>query len=98
MFGERLKELREDSKLTQEKIAKYLKISRQTISGYETGSNEPSIENLIKLADLFNVSLDYLCGRTKEKNNLNLLENVSKELLLDLMESIKKYNVTKKWP
>lgn len=96
MFGERLKELREDSKMTQETLGSFLKVSRQTISGYELGSNEPSFENLVKLADLFNVSLDYLLGRTKEKYNLNLLSKDSKELLLELIKCLKKYDIHKK--
>jgi transcriptional regulator with XRE-family HTH domain len=96
MFGDRLKELREDTGMTQEAIAQYLKVSRQTISGYELSSSEPSIENLIKLANLFHVSLDYLCGRTKEKENLNLLDKFSKELLFEMAKVVEKFNISKK--
>lgn len=66
MFGDRLKELREEKEMTQEELGKLLNVSRQTISGYEAGAIEPSISNLIKLADIFNISLDYLLGRTKK--------------------------------
>jgi len=96
MFGDRLKELREDAGMTQEMLAQYLKVSRQTISGYEVSSSEPSIENLIKMADLFHVSLDYLCGRTKEKENLHLLDKFSKELLYEMAKIVEKFNISKK--
>lgn len=96
MFGERLKELREDFSFTQDDLALKLNISRQSISGYENNTNQPSIENLIKIADLFNVSLDYLLCRTKEKYNLNLLNKANKDILIKLYEIISQYNVTKK--
>ncbi|MDS1004755.1 helix-turn-helix transcriptional regulator [Clostridium sporogenes] len=91
MFGDRLKELREEKEMTQEELGKLLNVSRQTVSGYEAGAIEPSISNLVKLADIFNVSLDYLLGRTKERYNLNLENKKNKELLLDLIKVIEKY-------
>jgi transcriptional regulator with XRE-family HTH domain len=91
LFGDRLKELREEKELTQEELGKFLNVSRQTISGYESGSIEPSIANLVKIADIFNVSLDYLLCRTKERYNLNLKDKKNKELLLDLIKVIDKH-------
>ncbi|HID0882456.1 TPA: helix-turn-helix domain-containing protein [Clostridium botulinum] len=91
MFGDRLKELREEKQLTQEELGKFLNVSRQTISGYEAGAIEPSISNLVKLANIFNVSLDYLLCRTKERYNLNLKDKKNKELLLDLIKVIDKH-------
>ena len=91
MFGDRLKELREEKEMTQEELGKLLNVSRQTISGYEAGAIEPSIANLVKLANIFNVSLDYILGRTKERHNLNLENKKNKELLLDLIKVIEKH-------
>ncbi|HDK7218151.1 TPA: helix-turn-helix transcriptional regulator [Clostridium botulinum] len=91
MFGDRLKELREEKEMTQEELGKLLNVSRQTISGYEAGAIEPSISNLVKLANIFNISLDYLLCRTKERYNLNLKDKKNKELLLDLIKVIDKY-------
>ncbi|MBY6898071.1 helix-turn-helix domain-containing protein [Clostridium botulinum] len=91
MFGDRLKELREEKEMTQEELGKLLNVSRQTISGYEAGAIEPSISNLVKLANIFNVSLDYLLCRTKERYNLNLKDKKNKELLLDLIKVIEKH-------
>ena len=62
LFNERLKELRLNSARLQKDIAKMLGISVRTFQGWETGRSEPSIEKLIALADLFDVSLDYLMG------------------------------------
>jgi HTH-type transcriptional regulator, competence development regulator len=64
MVGERLKKLR--GNMTQEDIAKFLGISRARYSHYENGRSEPDNETLKKLADFFNVTTDYLLGRTDE--------------------------------
>ena len=60
MYLKRLKDLREDHDYTQTYIAKYLNMKQQQYSRYETGEFEISLENLIKLAKLYNVSVDYL--------------------------------------
>jgi transcriptional regulator with XRE-family HTH domain len=65
-FYERLKGLREDKDLHQEDLAKILNISRTALSNYETGYREPSLATLVKIADYFNISLDYLLCRTDE--------------------------------
>lgn len=63
IFSERIKELRQKKGLTQQKLAEILGIKQNSYSDWETGKNEPSLENLVKLADLFEVSLDWLFGR-----------------------------------
>lgn len=63
-----LKELRKSKGISQVKLAMELNTSQNTISRYETGEREPGINELIRIADYFNVSVDYLLGRTnKEK-------------------------------
>ncbi|MDE6667680.1 MAG: helix-turn-helix domain-containing protein [Clostridia bacterium] len=64
IFQERLLEQRKLNKLTQNEVAAYLKISQPSYIRYENGSAEPSYDNLVKIADLFDVSVDYLLGRT----------------------------------
>lgn len=59
---QKLKELRKYSGKTQEEIAKILNVSRQVYANYENSINEPSLESLIKLAGIFDVSVDYLLG------------------------------------
>ena len=56
----KLREVREKSGKTQAEVAEYLNISRQGYNNYELGNREPSKENWLKLAKLFNVSVDYL--------------------------------------
>ena len=64
-LGEKLQELRKANKMSQEKIAESLGISRQAVSKWETGSSNPNTENLICLAEIFKVSV-------KEITNSNL--------------------------
>ena len=64
-----LKAERKKNKYTQQQIADILKMQRGSYAKYETGANTTTVENIIKLADLYGVSTDYLLGRyvTKEK-------------------------------
>ena len=63
-FQNILKELRKSYNLTQDGLAKKLKISRSTVGMYEKGAREPDFETLELIADFFNVDTDYLLGRT----------------------------------
>lgn len=63
-FEERLKELRKKNNLTQDELAKKLHITKQALSHYENGSRYPKRETLEAIADLFNVDMDYLTGRS----------------------------------
>ena len=60
----RLKELRKKKNISQLKLALDLNTNQNTISRYETGEREPGLMELIKIADYFNVSVDYLLERT----------------------------------
>ena len=64
---QRIKDLREDMDLTQTQISEQLNISQRAYSHFETGTRSIPTEILIKLADIFEVSLDYLVGRTDKK-------------------------------
>lgn len=64
MFGNRLKQLRKNNNKTQEDISKILGISRGAYSHIENGRNEPDMETIVKLADIFEVSTDYLLGKS----------------------------------
>ena len=64
----RLKELRKERGISQLKLAMELNTNQNTISRYETGEREPGINELIRLADYFNVSVDYLLERTDVRN------------------------------
>lgn len=62
----RLKEIRKAKGISQLKLAMDLNMNQNTISRYETGEREPGIDDLIKIADYFRVSLDYLLERTDD--------------------------------
>lgn len=87
MVGDILKVLREEKRITQDDIALLLNIKRQTYSSYERNKSLPDVNTLSKLADYFNVSTDYLLGRTEVKNYEDfkgLIINTNKnQILLD---------------
>lgn len=59
-----MKKIRESLQLTQVKVANDLKLSRQVYNFYENGKRNPDMQTLIKIADYYGVSIDYLLGRT----------------------------------
>lgn len=93
-FGERLRNLREEYNITQKQLSNYLGISPRMISFYECGKNFPHDEDmLIKIADIFHVSLDYLVGHSElrdEKALLNLCEYY-KHLDLEMQKLVIEY-------
>lgn len=64
---ERIRNMREDKDMTQAQMAAYLKIHQTTYSDYELGNLNIPIQVLVKVADLFGTSIDYLVDRTDEK-------------------------------
>lgn len=66
MFGKRLRALRKEQKLTMKEFGEKFSLAESTISGYENGNRKPDMDILSKFADFFNVSTDYLLGRTDE--------------------------------
>ena len=67
MRFENIRSLRIDNGLTQKQVAQVLGVSQNTYSQYEIGVLNYPVDALMKLADLYNVSVDYLLGRTNEK-------------------------------
>ncbi len=63
----RLRDLREDSDLNQTQVAKFLEMSQTGYSKYETGENDIPTQVLIKLAEYYNTSIDYILLQTNEK-------------------------------
>ena len=66
-FSERLKSLRGEKGWSQQRLAEELELSKSSINMYERGEREPSFETMEAIADLFNVDMDYLYGRTDVK-------------------------------
>ena len=86
----KLRELRNKSGLTQNEIAARLGVSGQTILNWENGIYEPKINQLIQLADLFNVSVDYLIERKNTDKNVDdickELDKISKEEFISFIK------------
>jgi len=82
-FETRLKILRTETKKTQQELAESLSISKQTISNYESGTREPKIEVLMKISSYFNVTVDYLIGKSIYKNHI---QKSLSGILADILE------------
>lgn len=76
-IAKRLKELRAQVGYTQQELAEKIGTKQQTYAGYENGRHEPSIDILIQIANLFDVSMDFITARKIDENNGN---DVSREL------------------
>ena len=90
-----LKEIRKKTGHTQQTLADELGLKQQTYAGYESGRHEPSIETLIQIANLFNVSMDYITGREEDEleegaeeyfEKEERLKEAAIEIMLELME------------
>lgn len=89
-FAKRLKELRLNNGLTQKELANAIEVGRTTVSEYESGKIVPKQEGLLRIANHFNVSVDYLTGvsddpatRKQNASDLDALLNTVHYLLLD---------------
>ena len=85
---ENLKQIREKKNITQTKLSVELEVSQELISHYETGKSKPNIETLIRLADYFNCSTDYLLGRTNNPSTVKDLDTKD----IEINNIIDKYN------
>lgn len=65
IFAERLKNLRKESHRTSKEVAEFLGVSQRAYLYYESATNYPDVAGLIKLADYFEVTTDYLLGRSR---------------------------------
>lgn len=66
-YNERIREIREDNSLTQQKIADLLNIGQRTYADYESGKTRIPVDSLLILAKFYNVSLDYITGASNIK-------------------------------
>ena len=67
IFAERLKMLRKEARRTSKEMAEYLEISQRGYLYYESAVHYPDVSGLIKLADYFDVTLDYMVGRSDQR-------------------------------
>ena len=86
----RIKDLREDRDLRQSDLAAATGIDQRTISNYETGKSNPDSDALIRLADFFNVSIDYLVGRVQHNFYFSQDRKKFLEEIISSLEELKK--------
>lgn len=77
-FANKIKELRIKENISQLELAEEFKVSQNTIHKWETGKTEPNHDTLIKLAEYFNVSTDYLLGFEPTEQNMSVVNNALK--------------------
>ncbi|WP_314590530.1 helix-turn-helix domain-containing protein [Paenibacillus terrigena] len=94
--GNRISELREQKGWTQEELATMIGISRAALSHYEKNRRKPDFETLTQLADLFQVSIDYLIGRTNTSQHVldPEIEHFTEQLELSDSELLERFNLT----
>ena len=71
LIADRIRQLRYDSRLTQRDVAALINVNHLTYRGYENCRSEIPIFYLMRISDLFNVSLDYITGRTNKKEDFH---------------------------
>ncbi len=85
---ENLRRIREKKNITQTRLSVDIEVSQELISHYETGKSKPNIETLIKLAEYFNCSTDFLLERTNNPSTIKDLNNAD----IEINNIIDKYN------
>ena len=98
-FSKRLKELRKERGLTQSQTAKVLDYGYTAIANYESERNEPSLSDLCRIADFFNVTTDYLLGQTDNRHKcygvsdfIGIFEDIT---IPDVLYMLLETNITK---
>ena len=92
-FSTRLKELRLSKGLRQEQVAKLIGVNKSAISTYESGNRQPSYDILVRLANLYRVSTDYLLGQTNIRSvDLSGLTEQEAALICGIVETMSKKN------
>ncbi|PGC22780.1 transcriptional regulator [Bacillus wiedmannii] len=100
MIGEKIKELRKNGKITQEQLGNAIGVSKMAISYFEKGKKSPGRESLEKIADYFNVTTDYLLGRSEDPElnaeEYNIVSQEGKNIMA-LIESLPEEERKKAW-
>ena len=95
-FGDKIRALRQEKGLTQKQLASKLEVTKSTISGYEQGVKSPSVEALIKLCSMFNVSADYLLGLSDSMElKMSPLTDEQTQLIMRFIAELEQYNYLK---
>ncbi len=87
-FKDRLKGLRLNKELTQEELGKIFNVIKQTISSWENGNSRPDIDMASNIADFFEVTTDYLLGRTDEPKGVKQIQTIAAHRIDDPMADL----------
>lgn len=87
-YGERLRLCREKKGLTQKFVAEKIGVKNNTLHGYESGKYEPSFETLVNLANLYDVTTDYLLGRSSHSKMTEKEDREFDKKTLELIETV----------
>lgn len=94
-MGDKLKTLRIENKMTQKQVADRIGLAISAVSSYESGSRYPSYDVLIKLANMFHVSTDYLLNMTSRRTiDISDLSEDEIELISQLVNKLRQNNIT----
>lgn len=80
MIGSRIKELRKKNKMTQKALADKVFVDCSAVTKWETGKAKPDFEKQQRLADIFGVSIDYLCGRSDNEQTVTSAQSLDEQL------------------
>ncbi len=100
LIGEKIKELRKNNKITQEQLGNAIGVSKMAISYFEKGKKSPGRESLEKIADYFNVTTDYLLGRSEDpelSEEENKIVTEEGKNIMALIESLPEDERKKAW-
>jgi transcriptional regulator with XRE-family HTH domain len=89
-FANRLKELRKEHRLSQHELASIIGVSKSAISMYENGNRLPELETFEKIADYFNVDMDYLKGKSsivRESKSVYYLNDETREIAQEIYDN-----------
>lgn len=75
MIGQRIRDLRKQKRMSQTELAKSAGVSQTTVTAWETGKAEPSSSAVARLADIFNVTTDYLLGRPNKQETKKMMSS-----------------------
>ncbi len=87
-MANRIKQLREELRMTQIRLSIELEVAQETISAYENQKHYPSFIQLAKMSKLFNASIDYIMGLSDVRNPVSISDNITEEKLLALSKQL----------
>lgn len=93
MIGDKIKQLRTDAKMTQPELAAKLEVARSAVATYENNTRQPSFHILVRIAEIFHVSTDYLLlGSRDDSLDVSGLTIEQKAILVNLIKNFKETN------